>query len=88
MFPQSSQQLCSPPHTAEVCHFILLLPLLAVSLCLSFLSSPPPSHHLYIPALLKRGGFMKKLLLSLEYADFDDVSGTDVTVNNRKLGLK
>lgn len=40
-----------------------------------------------ILALLKWGGFIKKLVLSLYYR-LDGVSGTDATVNNRKLGFK
>lgn len=68
-----------------------------ISLFSLFLSSPPfsfhisrrrsPSHYFCLWALLRCNGFIEKLVLSL-CADFDGVSGTDVTVNNRKLGFK
>lgn len=53
----------------------------------SYLSALPYSHYFCIWALLKLGGFIKKLVLSLYYR-LDGVSGTDATVNNRKLGFK
>lgn len=34
------------------------------------------------------GGIYEGLAASFKPADFDDVSGTDVTVNNRKLSFE
>lgn len=51
------------------------------------LSAPPSPLFLYL-SVLKAGKIYKGLAASWKPADFDDASGNDVTVNNRKLSFE
>lgn len=69
----------------------LSLPLsLSVSVFIKFHISrlcPPLPLFLFL-SIMKVGRIYKGLAANLKPADFDDVSGTDVTVNNRKLSFE